>query len=202
MSCSSASSRSERRAQLLRDHRRCIAALDGLAVEGMTARSRRARRCRRARAASDAPESPSPIRPVRHRFCGATRSCDRICKIFFRQARTCESRPLSLSGRPRECPVCARSAQRRLTIMSRNPCAMLISRTRCENARRREAGCDRCSTPDIGGGLGRRKRSVTLRRCPPFIKWSRCFLRCAVVIGVQCISIRECTVPQLAISHG
>jgi hypothetical protein len=32
-------------------------------------------------------------------------------------------------------------------------------------------------------------------RHPPFVKRIRCFLRGAVVIGVQCTSIRDCTVP-------
>jgi hypothetical protein len=34
------------------------------------------------------------------------------------------------------------------------------------------------------------------RGCPRFIKRSRCFSHCAVVIGVQCRSIRDCTVPK------
>lgn len=201
MNCSSASSGSERRPAFARSsppHRGARRACRR--GRGGSIATRPA--CGRLRGVSDTPESLSPIRPARRRFRGATRSCDRICKIFFRQARTCESRPASLSGRARECSARARLAQRRSTMMSRNPCATRISRTRCENARQREAECDRCAAPDTGGGFGRRRRSVALRRCPPFIKWSRCFLRCAVVIGVQCISIRECTVPQLAIAHG
>jgi hypothetical protein len=39
---------------------------------------------------------------------------------------------------------------------------------------------------DGGGGFRR----------PQFVKRSRCFSHCAVVIGVQCMSIRDCTVPK------
>ena len=46
-------------------------------------------------------------------------------------------------------------------------------------ARRRPHG-------DCGGGFRR----------PQFVKRSRCFSHCAVVIGVQCMSIRDCTVPK------
>ncbi len=46
-------------------------------------------------------------------------------------------------------------------------------------ARRRPHG-------DCGGGFRR----------PQFVKRSRCFSHCTVVIGVQCMSIRDCTVPK------
>jgi hypothetical protein len=195
MICSSASSRSEQRAQLLRDDCRpiaapewpCLRACDGaITAHGAV---RPGSRC------DDEPESLAPIRPARHRFCGATRSCDRICKNFFRRVRTCKNRPATLSR-----PWCAQSAraktrQRRPTMMLRNPCAMRLSRTRCDVARPLDCGCDACSAPHTGRGARCQRRLAALRNCPPFVKWSRCFLRCAVVIGVQCSSIRECTVP-------
>jgi hypothetical protein len=36
-------------------------------------------------------------------------------------------------------------------------------------------------------------RPPTRRARTPFVKWSRCFLSCAVVIRVQCASIRDAT---------
>ena len=43
---------------------------------------------------------------------------------------------------------------------------------------------------------GRRGDDGERSRYPPFVKRSRCFSHCAVVIGVQCMSIRDCTVPK------
>jgi len=47
-----------------------------------------------------------------------------------------------------------------------------------------------------------RSSIAPLRRCPPFVKRIRCFLRGAVVIGAQCTSIRDCTVPISPSHHG
>jgi len=70
MICSSASWRSERRAQLLRDDCRAIAAPEWPAGAVAIARARHAGCCRLVRVATDACESRSPIRPTAHRICG------------------------------------------------------------------------------------------------------------------------------------
>src|SRR5215472_15673654 len=93
MICSSASWRSEQRAQLLRDDCRAIAAPGWPAGAVATARARHVGCCRLVRVATDTCESPSPIRPTAHRICTGTRSCDRICKKFF-----------SLGSSPRKSP--------------------------------------------------------------------------------------------------
>jgi hypothetical protein len=80
-------------------------------------------------------------------------------------------------------------------MVLRSPCATWLSCTRCEAMRVRARGRDACSRSRTGRGVRPQRRSAVPRDCPPFVKWSRCFLRCAVVIGVQCSSIRECTVP-------
>ena len=151
--------------------------------------------CRLVRMATNARESLSPIRPTAHRICGGTRSCDRICKNFFRRVRARGNRSASLSRHSCEHFTRARTARRSSTMMLRNPCAMRLSRTRRNAMRSLDRGRDGCSTPRAGCGVRRQRLSATPRDCPPFVKWSRCFLRCAVVIGVQCSSIRECTVP-------
>ena len=195
MICSSASWRSERRAQLLRDDCRAIAAPQCPAGAVAIARARHAECCSLVRAATDACESRSPIRPTAHRICGGTRSCDRICKIFFRRVRAGGNRPASLSRHSRAHFTRARTARRSSTMMLRNPCAMRLSRTQRDAVRSLAHGHDGCLSPRTGRGLRPQRLSAVPRDCPPFVKWSRCFLRCAVVIGVQCSSIRECTVP-------
>jgi hypothetical protein len=195
MICSSASWRSEQPAQLLRDDGQAIAAPEWPVAVVATARARHVGRCGLARVAMDARESLSPIRPEAHRICGGTRSCDRISKNFFRPVRTRGKRPASLSWRRRAQFAHARTAWRRSAMALRNPCAMRLSCTQCEAMRARACGRDGCSKPRTGIGLSPQRRSAVPRDCPPFVKWSRCFLRCAVVIGVQCSSIRECTVP-------
>src|SRR3954463_2484790 len=51
-----------------------------------------------------------------------------------------------------------------------------------------------------------RARSWPRRIFPPldthFVKWSRCFFHCAVVIKVQCTSIRDCTVTTAPFKRG
>jgi hypothetical protein len=195
MICSSASWRSERRAQLLRDDCRAIAAPQCPAGAVAIARARHAGCCRLVRVATDACESRSPIRPTAHRVCGGTRSCDRICKNFFRRVRARENRPTTLSRHACEHFMRARMVRRGSTMMLRNPCATRLSCTRCKATRSLDCGRDGCSTSRAGHRMRRQRLSATPRDCPPFVKWSRCFLRCAVVIGVQCSSIRECTVP-------
>ena len=195
MICSSASWRSEVRAQLLRDDCRAIAASEWSAGAVASVQAWHIGRCGRARTATQACESLSPIRPTAHRICGGTRSRDRICKIFFRPVRTRGNRPASLSRQWCEHVARARTTQRRLTMMLRNPCAMRLSCNRRDAMRALNRRRDGCSKPRAGRGLRRQRRSAAPRDCPPFVKWSRCFLRCAVVIGVQCSSIRECTVP-------
>jgi hypothetical protein len=195
MICSSASWRSEQPAQLLRDDRHAIAAPEWPVAVVATARARHIGWCGRARAAMDARESLSPIRPAAHRICDGTRPCDRIFKNFFRPVGARENRPASLSRRWRAQFARARTARRRSAMMLRNPCAMRLSCTQCEAMRARARGRDGCAKPRTGLGLRPQRRSAVPRDCPPFVKWSRCFLRCAVVIGVQCSSIRECTVP-------
>jgi hypothetical protein len=195
MICSSASWRSEQQAQLLRDDCRVIAAPDWSAGAVATARARHEGWCRLVCTATDARESLSPIRLTAHRICGGTRSCDRICKIFFRRVRAGGNRPASLSGHSCEHFTRARTARASPTSMLRNPCAMRLSRIQRNAMRSLDRGRDGCSTSRAGRGVRRQRRSAALCDCPPFVKWSRCFLRCAVVIGVQCSSIRECTVP-------
>jgi len=195
MICSSASWRFEQPAQLLRDDCHAIAAPDCPVAVVATARARHIGRCGMARVAMDASESPSPIRPAPHRICGGTRSCDRISKNFFRPVRARGNRPASLSRLWCERFARARTARRRSAMVLRNPCATRLSCTRCEAMRARSRGRDGCSKPHTGLGLRPQRRSAVPCDCPPFVKWSRCFLRCAVVIGVQCSSIRECTVP-------
>jgi hypothetical protein len=195
MICSSASWRSEQPAQLLRDDCQAIAAPEWSVAVLAAARARHVGWCGRSRAAMDARESLSPIRPAPHRICGGTRSCDRIFKNFFRPVRTRRNRPASLSRRWCEQFARTRTARRKSAMVLRNPCAMRLSCTRCEATRALARGCDGCSKPRTGLGLRPQRRSAVPRDCPPFVKWSRCFLRCAVVIGVQCSSIRECTVP-------
>jgi len=202
MICSNASWRSEQRAPLLRDDCRAIAAPEWRAGAVATARARHVGRCRLVHMATDRCESLSPIRPTAHRICGGTRSCDRICKIFFRRVGARGNRPATLSRHSCEHFTRTRMARRGSTMVLRNACATRLSCTRCNAMRSLDRGRDGCSTPRTGHGVRRQRRSATPRDCPPFVKWSRCFLRCAVVIGVQCSSIRECTVPQLAISHG
>jgi hypothetical protein len=195
MICSSASWRSELRAQLLRDDCRAIAASDWSAGAVASERACHIGRCGRARMGTPASESLSPIRPTAHRICGGTRSRDRICKNFFRRVRTRGNRPASLSRQWCEHFACATTTQRCPTKMLRNRCAMRLSRTRHDAMRALDRRRDGCSKLRAGRGLRRQRRSAAPRDCPPFVKWSRCFLRCAVVIGVQCSSIRECTVP-------
>jgi hypothetical protein len=168
---------------------------NGLLARSPTARARHVGWCRLVRMATDASESPSPIRPTAHRIRGGTRSCDRICKNFFCRVRARGNRPASLSWHASEHFTRARTARRSSTTMLRNPCAKRLSCTRRHATRSLDHGRDGCSTPRAGRGVRRRRLSATPRDCPPFVKWSRCFLRCAVVIGVQCSSIRECTVP-------
>jgi hypothetical protein len=194
MICSSASWTSEQSAQLLRDDCHAVAAPEWPVGVVATAQAH-VGGCGRARAAMDARESLSPIRPSPHRICGGTRSCDRILKIFFRPVRTRRNRPASLSRRWRKQFARARTARRRSTMVLRNPCATPLSCTQCEAMHARARGRDACSKPRTGRGLRLQRRLTVPRDCPPFVKWSRCFLRCAVVIGVQCSSIRECTVP-------
>ena len=195
MICSSASWRSEQSAQLLRDDCHAIAAPDCPGAVVATARARHIGRCGLARVATDARESLSPIRPAPHRICGGTRSCDRIFKNFFRPVRTRGSRPASVLRLCCEQFARARTARRRSAMVLRNPCAMRLSCTRYEAMHSLAQGRDGCSKPRSGLRLRPQRRSAVPRDCPPFVKWSRCFLRCAVVIGVQCSSIRECTVP-------
>jgi hypothetical protein len=74
----------------------------------------------------------------------------------------------------------------------------------CHKAFRRSAKFPRASRARTDGGIvatgargdGRRGDDVERSRYPPFVKRSRCFSHCAVVIGVQCMSIRDCTVPK------
>jgi hypothetical protein len=193
--CSSASSRSEQRPQLLRDDCRAITAPEWPAGAVAAARARHVGCCRLVRVATDTCESLSPIRPTAHRICGGTRSCDRICKNFFRRVRARGNRPVTLSRHSCEHFTRARTARRGLTMVLRNPCATRLSCTRFHAMRSLDRGRNGCSTPGAGHGVRRQRLSATPRDCPPFVKWSRCFLRCAVVIGVQCSSIRECTVP-------
>ena len=191
MICSSASWRCEQRAQLLRDDCRAIAAPECPVAAVATARTRPIGWCGRPRTAMAARESLSPIRSTPDRICGGTRSRDRIFKNFFRRVRARENRPASLA-RP-WCEQFARAtmARRRSTMMLRNPCAMRVSRTSCDATRGLARGRDGCSKPRIGLGPKPQRVSAVPGDCPPFVKWSRCFLRCAVVIGVQCSSIRE-----------
>jgi hypothetical protein len=195
MICSSASWRSEQPAQLLRDDCHAVAAPEWPFAVVATAQASHVDGCGGARAAMVARESPSAIRPSPHRICGGTRSCDRIFKIFFRPVRTRGNRPASLSRRSRKQFARARTARRRSAMVLRSPCATRLSCTRCEALRVRACGRDACSRLRTGRELRPQRRSAVPRDCPPFVKWSRCFLRCAVVIGVQCSSIRECTVP-------
>ena len=125
-----------------------------------------------------------------------------FAKNFFRWVRARGNRPATLSRHSCEHFTRTRMARRGSTMVLRNACATRLSCTRCNAMRSFDHGRDGCSTPRAGHGVRRQRLSTTPRDCPPFVKWSRCFLRCAVVIGVQCSSIRECTVPQLAISHG
>jgi hypothetical protein len=195
MICSSASWRSEERAQLLRDDCHAIAAPEWSAAMVATARRRHVGWCRRVRVAMDARESLSPIRPTRLRICGGTRSGDRIFKNFFRPVRSCGNRPASLSRVWCEQIARARTSSRRSTTMLRNPCAKRLSRTQRDAVHSLARRRDGCSKPRTGCRLRPQRLSAVPRDCPPFVKWSRCFLRCAVVIGVQCSSIRDCTVP-------
>jgi hypothetical protein len=195
MICSSASWRSEQRAQLLRDDCHAIAAPDWPAAAVASARTWHIGRRGRSRTAMDARESLPPIRSAPHRICGGTRSRDRILKNFFRRVGACENRPASLPRRWCEQFARARRARRRPTMMFRNPCAMRLSRTPCDATRGLARRRDGCSKPRTGLGVRPQRGSAVPCDCPPFVKWSRCFLRCAVVIGVQCSSIRECTVP-------
>src|SRR5436305_12731540 len=58
-------------------------------------------------------------------------------------------------------------------------------------ARRRRSHCRGCERGPLDWAM-----AATVSRHPRFVKRSRCFSHCAVVIGVQCMSIRDCTVPK------
>ena len=106
-------------------------------------------------------------------------------------------------GLPRDACGCApafRAHRMHIGAHARNPCAAGVFVCR-RNFRARDP---RARTQGIVAGVelgdGSHGEDGGRSGRPPFVKRSRCFFRCAVVIGVQCMSIRDCTVPKIAIS--
>ncbi len=148
---------------------------------------------------------------LRSGSCAANQWRDSVCSIgIFRPARLA-SRPERKFFwgrrivRPRRLQVIAGSSRidaQRFGHTRREPVRMpetLVPHgfswvgeisARALRAHRQEASSHVASaeTPHGDGGGGFRR--------PQFVKRSRCFSHCTVVIGVQCMSIRDCTVPK------
>jgi hypothetical protein len=130
-----------------------------------------------------------------HRFRRDRRSHEPFSEIFFRRDRSRGNRlAISIWWRI-GAPTHDMTSQSRQPMVSRNPCAMRFSCIRSDQVRVFDRRRDGCFKPREACRVPPRRQSARPCHCPPFVKWSRCFLHCAVVIGVQCSSIRECTVP-------
>jgi hypothetical protein len=195
MNCLNASLRSEPRAQPPRDDCWAMTAPAASLSRALGGSSAARQAVQRGFAATDVAESLSRNRPRGGRYAPRNGACDRISEIFFRPARSRRNRPATLSRDDRARSARTTMARTGSIMMSRNPCAMRLSCIRCDRAHARVQRRDGCSKAHTGRRGRRQRRSLAPHHCPPFVKWSRCFLRCAVVIGMQCSSIRECTDP-------
>jgi hypothetical protein len=111
-----------------------------------------------------------------------------------------ENRPVAALAGHREVAAdrCAalRAHARRIGAHLENPCATRLFVAR-RNLRARATRAPVRAIVAAGARENARRGDDGGRsRHPRFVKRSRCFSHCAVVIGVQCMSIRDCTVPK------